>query len=70
MPKHSFVKGTLPKSTQIAKHPNWTILPQAPIFRIEADTTVECDIDPNGVGRVRMLPGYPAITLDEIRYFY
>ena len=55
------------RTQQIAKYPNWTTLPQQPITFIQGDHRIETDIDINGVGRVRVKPGYD-INIDEIRY--
>jgi hypothetical protein len=57
-------------TTQIAKYPNWTTLPQRPITWIQADHRIETDIDEStGIGRVRVKPGYN-INIADIRYGY
>lgn len=60
-------KAVVTKSTQIAKYPAWYVLPHPNVKYIEADYRIETDIDANGVGRVRVKPGYN-INVDEIRY--
>ena len=52
---------------QIAKYPNWTVLPVANIKSITADHRIDTDIDVNGVGRIRVKPGYNA-NVDDVRY--
>lgn len=49
------------------KFPAWQILPDQPISYIYADHRVETDIDVNGVGRVRVKPGYN-VNVEDIRY--
>lgn len=60
-------KVTIPKTFQLPKYPNWYTLPQPNIKNIEADYRIESEIDANGVGRIRVKPGYN-INVDEIRY--
>jgi hypothetical protein len=68
MPKNQ--TAVIPALTQqFAKYPAWTVLPQQPVTDIQADHRVETDIDVNGVGRVRVKPGYN-INIGEIRYKY
>lgn len=55
-------------ANQIAKYPAWTTLPEVPLSYIHADHRIETDIDVNGVGRIRVKPGYNVSGLDEIRY--
>lgn len=62
-------RGTVPPPFQLPKHPTWYTLPQQPITYIYADHRIETDIDVNGVGRVRVKPGYN-INVEEIRYDY
>lgn len=66
MPKNQVA--IIPAGSQaIAKFPNWTTLPVQPVTFIQADHRIETDIDVNGVGRVRVKPGYN-INIGEIRY--
>jgi hypothetical protein len=58
-----------PVNQTVAKYPAWTVLPQQPVTWIHADHRVEIDIDVNGVGRVRVKPGYN-VNIGEIRYGY
>lgn len=70
MPKVAKVQqAVLPKSQQLPKYPTWFTLPQPNILDIQADHRVETDIDANGVGRVRVKPGYNA-NVEEVRYTY
>jgi hypothetical protein len=62
-------KASLPRTTQVAKAPNWTTLPHRPITEIQSDHRINAEIDVNGVGRVQVKPGYN-INIDEIRYSY
>lgn len=59
----------LPTTNSIPKYPNWLTLAEPNIQFIYADHRVETDIDANGVGRVRVKPGYNA-NVEEIRYGY
>lgn len=68
MPPKS-TKNTIPKSFQLPKWPNWYTLPQPNILDIQADYRVETDINANGVGRVRVKPGYN-VNVEDIRYEY
>ena len=61
--------GKILPSTQLPKWPTWYTLPNQPVSFIHADHRIETDIDVNGVGRVRVKPGYN-INVDEIRYGY
>lgn len=67
MPKNLEAKIT--PQTQIPKYPSWYTLPQQPVSWIQADGRTDTDIDVNGVGRVRVRPGYN-VNIDEIRYGY
>lgn len=62
-------KAAIPKTQQLPKWPTWFTLPQPNITDIQADHRVETDIDANGVGRVRVKPGYN-VNIEEIRYEY
>lgn len=63
-------RATVVAGTTIAQSPNWTTLPNSPVTDIQADHRIETDIDVNGIGRVRMRPGYPSAAMSEIRYSY
>lgn len=68
MPPKS-TKASIQQNQQLPKWPTWYILPQPNILDIQADYRVETDIDANGVGRVRVKPGYN-VNISEIRYEY
>lgn len=59
-----------PTTGVVAKFPNWTTLPKAPIIEIQCGPRMNCQIDVNGIGQVQMKPGYDFGNFDEIRYRY
>jgi hypothetical protein len=68
-PVSAAIKTHDPTIASIAKSPTWTTLPQPNIQEIQTDYRLETNIDPNGVGQVRVRPGYN-VNVDEIRYRY
>lgn len=60
-------KQVIQKSFQIPRFPNWYTLPHPNVTNIEADHRIETDIDANGVGRIRVKPGYN-VNVEEVRY--
>lgn len=69
MPKQKVTISQTTGAGQIAKAPNWTILPNAPVTDIRCDYRCNCEIDVNGIGRVQVKPGY-SVNISDIDYTY